>query len=208
MKTPPSVTRACTWACPAVRRTSTAAPTCRPTCRSREAPKRPSASPPSSAPPNSHRTVTSSYMLHATCYMLHATCYTPLPTFSLHSIHLDWTLCDFCFQSTCWLFWTGRPIRTGCWTSWADCVRSAARRLSRSLSSDRLSNDVQDVKNIYCLCGFLDHTLRFRLLDLDSLVKNWWIIDDIIVIMIILSINWSDEVFTGLNLHADFFNCS
>lgn len=57
MKTPPSATRACTSACPAVRRTSTAAPTCRPTFPSRGAPKKPSGSPPYSAPPNSHKMV-------------------------------------------------------------------------------------------------------------------------------------------------------
>ncbi len=57
MKMPPSVTRACTWVCPAVRKTSTAAPTCRPTCPSREAPKKPSGSPQYSAPPNSHKMV-------------------------------------------------------------------------------------------------------------------------------------------------------
>lgn len=57
MKMPPLVTRACTWACPAVKRTSTAAPTCPPTYPSRGAPKKPSGSPRYSAPPNSHKMV-------------------------------------------------------------------------------------------------------------------------------------------------------
>lgn len=52
-----SVTRACTWACPAVRRTSTAASTCPLPCPSRGTPRRPSGSPHSFAPPSSPRTV-------------------------------------------------------------------------------------------------------------------------------------------------------
>lgn len=67
MKMPPSVTRACTWVYPAVKKTSTAAPTCRPTCPSREAPKKPSGSPRYFAPPNSHKMV----ILHLTCSSLY-----------------------------------------------------------------------------------------------------------------------------------------
>lgn len=72
MRMPPSVTRDCTWACPAVKRTSTAAPTCRPTCLFREAPKRHSGSPRYSAPPNSHKMViTSSLCPTSFCFVFY-----------------------------------------------------------------------------------------------------------------------------------------
>ena len=138
MRTPPSVTRACTWVCHAVRKTSTAAPTCRPTCPSREAPKKRSGSPQYSAPPNSHRMV----MLTPFHALLHVL---SLP------IQLNFYF-FVCFQWTFWLSWTGRPIQTGCWTSLADYARLAERRLSRSLSSYYRSIDNLLINSV-CLLG-------------------------------------------------------
>lgn len=69
MKMPPSVTRACTWVYPAVKKTSTAAPTCRLTCLFREAPKKPSGSSQYFAPPNSHKMV----ILQFACSSLYCT---------------------------------------------------------------------------------------------------------------------------------------
>lgn len=142
MRMLPSVIRDCTWACPAVKRTSTAAPTCRPTCLSREAPKRPSGSPRYSAPPNSHKMVITLRVL--LCVVL-------FNIFLLHVFlfsHIKLNLMVLCFQWTFWLFWTGRPILTECWTSSVDCVKSVARRLSRSLFSDDGSNNKQDVNGM------------------------------------------------------------
>lgn len=107
MKTPPSATRACTSACPAVKRTSTAAPTCRQTSPSRGAPKKPSGSPPSSAPPNSHKTV-----------VYHCSRSPLLHMYPWRDVSFHWILSFGCVlnQWTSWLSWTGRPIQTGFWT--------------------------------------------------------------------------------------------
>lgn len=108
MRTPPSVTRASTWVSPAARRISTAVPTCQPTCPSRGAPRRLSGSPRFSVLPNSHKMV----IYQFTCSYL--------DTFPFSSL----LICSFlCFQWTFWLFWTGRLIRTECWTSSVDYAR-------------------------------------------------------------------------------------